>query len=123
MSPMTALHGVICFLLMLAPPYLRKANGHIFHSDAEITGIDKSTRPCNGNDPCNCPGGFFFHIDDMQDPQGKCISCNSFKALQLPADFTLDSHIQFPFAVRIDWQYDTLSCDSSRIRIINITKR
>ena len=94
-----------------------------FHNDAEILNADKSLRPCKGTDLCNCPGGFFIHIDGVSDPQGKCIACNSFKALQFPDGFDLGDNPAFPVAVTIDWKYDTLSCDSSRISIIHIVKR
>ena len=94
-----------------------------YMNTAEITGIDNSLRPCPVNDPCSCPGGFFIHIDNVPDPNGNCTFCKSFKALQLPKDFTLGNNPQFPVAVKIDWTYDSLLCDSSRIVITKIARR
>ena len=96
---------------------------NIYHNNAEIMGIDRSMRPCNINDLCNCPGGFFVNIEGVNDPNGKCVSCNSFKTKQFPKSFHLNENEVFPLAVAIEWKYDTLSCDSSRIDIIKIVRR
>lgn len=93
------------------------------HNNAMITSRDKSMRPCNSSAPCDCPGGFFLHIDDVPDPKGKCISCTSFKTLRFPDGFILGDDTKLPVAVTIDWKYDSLSCDSSRITILTIARR
>jgi hypothetical protein len=100
-----------------------KDKEQVYHNDAEIMNADKSLRPCNVNNLCNCPGGFFIHIEGVNDPHGKCTFCNSFKTMQFPEDFAMGDKPQFPIAVTIDWKYDSLSCDSSRINIIKIAKR
>ena len=66
-----------------------KEDPQVYHNNAEIVNIEKSMRPCNINDPCNCPGGFFINIDGVKDPDGKCVSCNSFKTRQFPKGFQL----------------------------------
>ncbi len=115
---------VTIHLMMIFPhPCINKGDVQTYHNNAEIMSADKSMRPCNNNDPCNCPGGFFIHIDSVPNPNGKCISCTSFKTMQFPNGFTLGDHTQLPVKVTIDWKYDTLSCDSSRISIINIATR
>ena len=110
-------------VMMFSNSFNQKDDVQTHHNRAEIINADKSMRPCNNTDPCNCPGGFFIHIDGVPNPNGKCISCTSFKTMQLPEGFALGDHPQFPIAVTIDWTYDTLSCDSSRISILNIIKR
>ena len=92
-------------------------------NNAEIIGIDNSLRPCSVDAPCDCPGGYFIHIDNVPDPNGNCTFCKSFKALQLPKSFSLGANPQFPIAIKIDWRYDSLLCDSSRIVITRIAKR
>ncbi len=109
--------------MMFTTPCVEKSDSQVYHNNAEIMSADKSMRPCNSHDPCNCPGGFFIHIDGVPDPKGKCIYCTSFKTLQFPDGFTLGDHPQFPVIVTIDWKYDTLSCDSSRIIIFKIATR
>ncbi len=94
-----------------------------YYNNAEITGIDKSMRPCNATDLCNCPGGFFIHIDDVPDPKGTCTLCSSFKTMLLPSNFVLEDGASFPVKVIIEWKYDALSCDSSRIDIISMVRR
>jgi hypothetical protein len=95
----------------------------VYQNDAEVLNADKSMRPCNTNDPCNCPGGFFIHIEGLPAPHGKCISCSAFKALEFPENFDLGNEPAFPISVPIYWKFDSLSCDSSRIHIISISKR
>jgi len=94
-----------------------------YMNNAEINGIDNSLRPCRLDDPCDCPGGFFIHIDNVPDPHGNCIFCNRFKASQFPVGFNLGNNPQFPIAIKIDWKYDSLLCDSSRIDITRIARR
>jgi hypothetical protein len=94
-----------------------------YMNTAEITGIDNSLRACLVTAPCDCPGGFFIRIDNVPDPNGNCIGCKSFKAMQLPKDFDLGNNLQFPIAIKMDWRYDSLLCDSSRIVITNIARR
>ena len=89
---------------------------------AEITGIDNRLTPCLVTEPCNCPGGFYIHIDNVPDLNGNCTLCKVSKAVQLPKEFTFNNS-QFPIAVKIDWKYDSLLCDSSRIVITNIARR
>lgn len=123
MLTLRIIQAAIYSLMLFIYPSFEKGKCPTYHNEAEITGADRSMRPCNANDPCNCPGGFFIHIDHVPDPKGKCISCTSFKTMQFPDGFILDSHPQFPIAVTIDWNYNALSCDSSRINIIHISKR
>lgn len=92
-------------------------------NNAEIVGIDNSLRPCSVNAPCDCPGGYFIHIDNVPDPNGNCTFCKSFKALQLPKSFTLGANPQFPVSIKMDWRYDSLLCDSSRIVITRMARR
>jgi hypothetical protein len=94
-----------------------------YMNTAEILGMDNSLRACLITDPCNCPGGYFIHIDNVKDPNGNCTFCKTFKAGQFPKGFMISSDSQFPVAVKIDWKYDSLSCDSSRIVITNIARR
>ena len=94
-----------------------------YMNTAEITGMDNSLRVCQVNDPCSCPGGFFIHIDNVPDPNGNCTFCKVFKAMQLPKDFDSGNNLQFPIAVKIDWKYDSLLCDSSRLIITGIARR
>ena len=101
----------------------KKEKGEQYMNNAEIKGIDNSLRPCRLDDPCNCPGGFLIHIDNIADPHGNCSLCNSFKAMQLPAGFNLGNNPQFPVKIKIDWKYDTLICDSTRIHITRIERR
>jgi len=101
----------------------KKDSGKQYMNTAEITGIDNSLRACLVSAPCDCPGGFFIHIDNVPDPNGNCIGCKSFKAMQLPKDFDLGNNPRFPVAVKIDWRYDSLLCDSSRIVITGIARR
>jgi hypothetical protein len=101
----------------------KKDKAEEYTNNAEITMIDNSVRPCRLDDPCNCPGGFFIHIDNVPDPHGSCILCTSFKALKLPAGFELGDNPLFPIPVKISWKYDALSCDSSRIDITSIARR
>lgn len=100
-----------------------KKEGEQYTNNAEIIMIDNSLRPCRLDDPCDCPGGFLIHIDSVPAPHGNCIFCTSFKAMQFPAGFNLGDNPQFPIAIKIDWKYDTLLCDSSRIDIIRIARR
>ena len=93
-----------------------------YMNNAEITGIDNRLTPCLVTDPCSCPGGYFIHIDNVPDPNGSCTFCKVFKAVQLPKEFTFNNS-QFPIAVKIDWRYDSLLCDSSRIVITSIARR
>ena len=113
----------LLLVISLSDSDCRKEKLHLYHNDAEIISIDKSTRPCNVNDPCNCPGGYFIHIDGVPEPHGKCIGCTSFKAMKLPEGFAINDATTFPVAVTIDWKYDLLNCDSSRIMITSIKRR
>jgi hypothetical protein len=113
----------ISVIICLALSSCKKAEDMQYMNTAEINGIDNSLRPCQVNDPCDCPGGYFIHIDNVPDPNGSCTFCKSFKAMKLPNDFTLGSNPQFPVAVKINWKYDSLLCDSSRIIITSIAKR
>ena len=101
----------------------KKDDGKQYMNNAEITGIDNSLRACLITAPCDCPGGFFIHIDNVPDPNGNCIGCKSFKAMQLPEGFDLGNTLRFPIAIKIDWKYDSLLCDSSRIVITSIARR
>ena len=101
----------------------KKENEKIYINNAEITGEDNSLRPCWLNKPCDCPGGYFIHIDNVSHPVGNCMLCNFFKAVKLPQSFNLGDNPQYPIAVKINWQYDTMLCDSSHIDIISIIKR
>jgi hypothetical protein len=92
-------------------------------NNAEIYGIDNSLRPCRFDDPCSCPGGYFIHIDNLPDPNGSCNFCKRFKAIRLPKGFTLGNNPLFPIAIKMDWRYDSLLCDSSRIVITSFARR
>ena len=121
MQPLTSILFTISIVVTLSSVSCKKEKQYM--NTAEITGIDNSLRPCPVNDPCSCPGGFFIHIDNVPDPNGNCTFCKVFKAMQLPKDFALGNNPQFPVAVKIDWKYDSLLCDSSRIVITSIAKR
>jgi hypothetical protein len=121
MQPLTSILFTISIIITLSIVSCKKERQYM--NTAEITTIDNSLRPCPVNDPCSCPGGFFIHIDNVPDPNGNCPFCKVYKTMQLPKDFTLGNNPQFPVAVKIDWKYDSLLCDSSRIVITNIARR
>ncbi len=92
-------------------------------NNAEILSEDNSLRPCWADRPCDCPGGYLIHIDNVPDPHGTCIFCSSFKTMHFPTNFNLTSNPRFPIAVKIDWKFDAMLCDSSHINILSITRR
>lgn len=119
-------HFSIFFAFLLAMSVsssCQKEKVQLYRNDAEILSRDNSMRPCNVNDPCNCPGGFYIQIDGVANPHGKCIGCTSFKTLKFPGGFELSNTTVFPVPVIIEWKYDKLSCDSSRIIITSIRRR
>ena len=121
MQPLTSILFAISISIALSNASCKKEKQYM--NTAEITGMDNSLRVCQVNDPCSCPGGFFIHIDNVPDPNGNCTFCKVFKAMQLPKDFDSGNNLQFPIAVKIDWKYDSLLCDSSRIIITSIARR
>src|SRR5712671_1975574 len=97
--------SILLVLTMVALTFLSCKKDEQYMNNAEITGVDNSSRPCLVDDPCNCPGGTIITIDNISNPNGY------FRAVQLPAGFILGSNATFPIAVKIDWKYDTaLSC-------------
>src|SRR5258706_16426469 len=98
----------ISIIITLSIVSCKKAKQYM--NNAEITGIDNRLTPCLLDDPCSCPGGYFIHIDNLPGPNGQ-----PFRAMQLPKNFDPGNNLQFPIAVKIDWRYDALLCDSSRI--------
>ncbi len=114
--------AALLLAISVEPSPCKPQQEKLFHNNAEILSMDLSTRPCNVHDPCNCPGGYFINIDRVPDPHGKCIGCTSFKTMKFPEGFTLSDTEKFPVAVIIDWKYDELNCDSSRIIITKIER-
>jgi hypothetical protein len=121
MRLLTSILFAISIIIIISIVSCKKEKQYM--NNAEITGIDNSLRPCLINYPCDCPGGYFIHIDNVPDPNGSCTFCKSFKAMKLPNGFTLGNNPQFPIAIKMDWKYDSLLCDSSRIVITNIALR
>ena len=79
-------------------------------NDAEIIGWDMKM--------CPCCGGLEITIDNIQ-PNGY----SYFLVNQLPPNFSLGDHPQFPIAVKIDWKVDPLHCFGNHIDIIRIARR
>jgi|SRR6185437_14700908 len=121
MRQLTTILFAISIIILLPNASCKKEKQYM--NTAEILGIDNNLRACLITDPCNCPGGYFIHIDNVQDPNGNCTFCKTFKTTQFPKGFTISGNSQFPVSVKIDWKYDSLLCDSSRIVITSIARR
>jgi hypothetical protein len=111
--------SILMVLTMVALTFVSCNKDEQYMNNAEIIGVDNSSRPCLADDPCNCPGGMYITIDNVSNPNGY----SNFRAVQLPAGFTLGDHAIFPIAVKIDWKYDTAHACTNRIDVTRIGRR